>query len=355
MELRLPVDVEFGLQRRSQKGSLGESSYVSQLKRRLKFAHSKAKQMAKKQQAKHRELYDQKCRGAELEVGDLVLVKQTAWKGRHKIQDRWESKEYQVVGQPTPGVPVYTVKSVAGDWTRVLHSNLLLPLQGRIRQEGRMRGEGISGSEDEEEGGDEMPKVARAPCRRPRGTTRLKTSPSQQREASVKDASAELSGQKTHSLLASPSSTEYMSGDEDSSEDEVYTNSFTSNTTDTDSTTADLLTSCASAVEDNSHVQPLNISPTESQFTPDMPYLESSTQPDQTTDSVFTQQPSNSHSSILSSPVPLAPRRSTRRTKGAPLCILEKFIHRVQLFLRWPNQQSINKLCMFPAINQYSD
>ena len=59
-------------------------------------------------------MYDQKCRGAELEIGDLVLVKQTAWKGRHKIQDKWEDEEYQVVGQPTPGVPVYTVKSVAG-------------------------------------------------------------------------------------------------------------------------------------------------------------------------------------------------------------------------------------------------
>ena len=67
-EPRLPVDVEFGLQRGSQKGSLGESSYVSQMRRRLKFAHNKAKQMTKRQQAKHRELYDQKCRGAKLEV-----------------------------------------------------------------------------------------------------------------------------------------------------------------------------------------------------------------------------------------------------------------------------------------------
>ena len=145
-EPRLPVDVESGLQRGSQKGSLGESSYVSQLRRRLKFADNKAKQMAKRQQDKHRELYDQKCRGAALEVGDLVLVKQTAWKGRHKIQHKWETEEYQVVGQPTPGVPVYTVKSVTGGRTRVLHRNLLLPLQGRIRQEYRMRGEGISDS-----------------------------------------------------------------------------------------------------------------------------------------------------------------------------------------------------------------
>ena len=75
--------------------------------------------MAKRQQARHKELYDRKCRGAELEVGDLVLVKQTAWKGRHKIQDRWEDEKYQVVDQPTPGVPMYAVKCIAGGRPRV--------------------------------------------------------------------------------------------------------------------------------------------------------------------------------------------------------------------------------------------
>ena len=88
-----------------------------------------------------------------------------------------------------------------------------------------------------------------------------------------------------------------MSGVEDSNEDEVYTDSFTSHTTASGSTTTDPLTSGVSAVEDISPVQPLNISPTESQFTPEMPYLEGSTQPDQITDSVFTQEPSDSSNS----------------------------------------------------------
>ena len=101
-----------------------------------------------------------------------------------------------------------------------------------------------------------------------------------------------------------------MSGDEDSSEDELYTDSFTSYTTASGSTTADPLTTNASALEDNSSVQPLNVSPTESQFTPEMPYLES-TQSDQTTDSVFIQQPSSldpssSQDSITNSPAPPA-------------------------------------------------
>ena len=105
------------------------------------------------------------------------------------------------MGQPTPSVPVYTVKSVAGGMSRVIHRNLLVPLQGRIRQEDGMRGEGISDSEDEEEGGEEMPKVARTLHGRPRVTTKTKASPSQQRETFSKDASADLSGQKT-ALLA---------------------------------------------------------------------------------------------------------------------------------------------------------
>ena len=324
-------------------------------KRRLRFAHDKAKQMAKRQQAMHRKLYDQWCRGAELEVGGLVLVKQTAWKGRHKIQDIWESEEYQVVSQPTPGVPVYTVKGVAGGKTRVLHRNLLLPLLGRVRKQVGIKGEGISDSEDEEEGGDKMPKVARAPQGRPRRGTKLKVSPTQQKEASRKDASADLesgasvsrllSKQKDHLLLAVPSSPEPMLGDEDSSEEEMYTDSLTSHTT-----MADLLTSTASAVEDVSKPPSL----TESQFSPDMPYLEEFTQPGLTQDGVFTQQqPSDSvthYTSILSPPEPPAPRRMPETQRVHPLCILGRCTLIVPLFQMWLNHPSSGKPYMFLAL-----
>ena len=124
---RLPKDVEFGLKRGNQQVPPSKSTYVTQLRRRLKFAHKKAKQVASRQKARHKGLYDKRCKGAELEIGDLVLVRKTAWKGEHKRQDRWESDEYQVIGQPSPGIPVYKVDSVAGGRTRVLHRNLLLP------------------------------------------------------------------------------------------------------------------------------------------------------------------------------------------------------------------------------------
>ena len=71
-----------------------------------------------------------------LEVGDMVLVHVTAFKGHHKIQDRWENREYVVEKWPYPNVPVYVVCPRDGDecsWT--LHRNYLLPINSNIGQD----------------------------------------------------------------------------------------------------------------------------------------------------------------------------------------------------------------------------
>ena len=67
--------MEFGLKGGNQKVPPSKYMYVTQLKRRLKFAHKKARQVASRQQARHKGLYDKRYRGAELKVGDLVLVR----------------------------------------------------------------------------------------------------------------------------------------------------------------------------------------------------------------------------------------------------------------------------------------
>ena len=186
-----------------------------------------------------------------------------------------------MVGQPTPGVPVYIVKSVAGGRTGVLQRNILLPLQGRVRQPGETEGEGISDSDEEEEGRYVMPKVARAPKERPRSTTKPKSSPTQQKEASVvADGSADLKA----SPMTIPSSPESIPGDKDSNGEEMYTDSLTSHTTASNSSTADLLTSTTSAVETSSSIPP---SVSESQFSTAMPYLKETSQSDHAPDSVF--------------------------------------------------------------------
>ena len=173
--------------------------------------------MADRQQARHKGLYDRRCRGAALGIGDLVLVKKTASKGRHKIQDRWESDEYQVIGQPNPGIPVYEVKCIARGKTRVLHHNLLLPLQGRIRQQGgQVRIDPLGPEEEEEDSG--LPSVPQAPqVQNGRRTSSPELKPTQPREASRQDASDDLSKDSSTSRLV-PESLFTL----DSSDNEVY-------------------------------------------------------------------------------------------------------------------------------------
>ena len=48
---------------------------------------------------------------AKLMVGDKVLLRHTAFKGKHKIQDNWENTIYEVIEQPFENMPVFKIKS----------------------------------------------------------------------------------------------------------------------------------------------------------------------------------------------------------------------------------------------------
>ena len=243
----------------------------------MKFTHNKAKLVASKQQARHKGLYDRKCRGYRLDVGGLVLVKQTALKGRHKIQDCWEEEEYQVVDQPTPGVPGYVVKNIAGGRPRVLHRNLLLPLQGRMRQEGAT-GEESNPDSDSEGEAFGTPKIT---CGRPR-----RANPIKKRDV------------PSLTRLLSP---EHRTGDGDSSEDEECITLSTPVDT-PDSTLEEVPSTITEPVTDlSSDIQTL----------PDQSTTEHESSehgPEQVSESE-----SDSYSSV-----PIVPRRSARSTKGIP-------------------------------------
>ena len=64
-----------------------------------------------------------------MKVGDKVLLKHTAFKYKHKIQDRWENAIYEVIEQPLGKIPVFNIKYMkVDDKMKVVHRNLLLPL-----------------------------------------------------------------------------------------------------------------------------------------------------------------------------------------------------------------------------------
>ena len=125
---RLPIDFEMGLPVDVLGDSCSKTRYVQKLKQRLNFAYKKAKEMSQKQAQKYKSSYDKKIKGSQLQVNDIVLVKRVAWKGRHKIQNKWEPSEYIVIEQPNLKVPVYRVKSLEDNKIRTLHRNMLLPL-----------------------------------------------------------------------------------------------------------------------------------------------------------------------------------------------------------------------------------
>ena len=56
-------------------------------------------------------------------------MKRTAFTGKHKIQDRWDSMVYRVI-QVWDNVPILKVSPMEGstDSSKVVHRNLLLPL-----------------------------------------------------------------------------------------------------------------------------------------------------------------------------------------------------------------------------------
>ena len=67
-----------------------------------------------------------------MEPGDLALVKQKTFKGKHKISNRWENTPYHVIEHIGEHLPAYKVQLIGETTTfRVLHRNLLFPLTTR--------------------------------------------------------------------------------------------------------------------------------------------------------------------------------------------------------------------------------
>ena len=66
----------------------------------MKWAQRKVEIFQAKEAQCHKWNYNNRSKAAALEVGDMVPVCVTAFKGHHKIQDWWENREYVVEKQP---------------------------------------------------------------------------------------------------------------------------------------------------------------------------------------------------------------------------------------------------------------
>ena len=108
--------------------TFSKSKYVDRLQRHLAHAYKTAKTFTDKESSRQKALFDKRSKDLRLEPGDLCLVKKTAWKARHKIQNRWEDDLYVILSQTNEDIPVYTIRNTDTSVEKTLHRNLLVPL-----------------------------------------------------------------------------------------------------------------------------------------------------------------------------------------------------------------------------------
>ena len=129
-----PVDITLGLVLHSVMAPT-TSKFVQKLRACVQWAHKKAKLFQAREVQCHKLNYDKHSRAAALEVGDMLLVHVTAFKGHHKIQDQWENREYVVETWPFPNVPVYVVSPSDGEGCSLtLDRNYLLHMSPNLEQ-----------------------------------------------------------------------------------------------------------------------------------------------------------------------------------------------------------------------------
>ena len=118
---RLPVDNLFSRETKLKQ--------VEGVREALQWAWAEAARRDAQSKTRNRNYYDRKVRGATLEIGDRVLVKECSFEGPHKLKDKWSEDLFLVVEKPHVDMPVYRVRPESGGRLRTLHRNLLLPVQ----------------------------------------------------------------------------------------------------------------------------------------------------------------------------------------------------------------------------------
>lgn len=108
-EPRLPVDCLLGLD--------GNDNWVSIHQERLSDALNAAAERTKKEALRRQRLSDKKVNDSGLKIGTCVFVRNRSEKGRHKIQDVWNSTPYKVIGRPDPTGNVYVIEPLEGNGT----------------------------------------------------------------------------------------------------------------------------------------------------------------------------------------------------------------------------------------------
>ena len=97
----LPINVTLGLVPQTIMEP-NTTKFVQKIRECTWWAHKKAEAFQAKEAQHHKDNYNKQGQAVALEVGEMVLVCLTAFKGHHKMQDWWENREYVVESGPIP-------------------------------------------------------------------------------------------------------------------------------------------------------------------------------------------------------------------------------------------------------------
>ena len=92
---RLPIDIILSIP--EGEGESSYTKYVSDLRSRLSEVFKIATNEADRARKRQKHNYDLRARRNILEKGDRVLVRILAFRGKHKISNRWEEHAYSII------------------------------------------------------------------------------------------------------------------------------------------------------------------------------------------------------------------------------------------------------------------
>ncbi len=137
---QLPVDFLLG---RVQEPAAGHPHvWTVEHQTRLNHAFESATKHLAVAAAQRKENYDKHVRDIPFQEGQLVLLRDTGVRGRHKIQDIWGSTVYKVLKAPGVGGSVYTSASAVpipmgssdGDWAVLISKPMAAPEEPMLPQ-----------------------------------------------------------------------------------------------------------------------------------------------------------------------------------------------------------------------------
>lgn len=100
----LPVDFLLGRGNATSTTDLNMDRWIELHSEKLQFAYDRAKAEIQSNEDNRKRRHEAGKVDSELQIGDLVYLRNRGIKGRDKIQDKWRTEVYVIVGKPYPSV-----------------------------------------------------------------------------------------------------------------------------------------------------------------------------------------------------------------------------------------------------------